>query len=155
MTEIISLLTQQRDLCQKAADELAIVREALEHNSDGVGVTAAVHKLEPLLTEFGELNEKLVAKVAASGVNNLYEALSAQPASADKDAALRLFGDVERLQDKLKRDNSLTSSLLKRSKMFVDFHINVASQVQAEHTYGPPGTAENIKQGRKVFVADA
>ena len=155
MKEIVSLLTRGQELYRDAIHELACVREALEHNTDGKGVSAAVHRLEPILAALAELNKDTEASVAAKGAKNLYELLSAQPDSADKDAALRLFVDTERLRDKLQRDNALTNELLQKGKLFVDFHINVASQVKAEHTYGPPGTAENIKQGRKVFVADA
>ena len=155
MQEIISLISEQTELCRSATDALKAVREALKHNSDGRGVTASVHKIEPLLTALDDVNKKIEDAVARVGAKNLYEAIMAQPDSADKDAALRLFADAEILQNQIKRDNALTRELLRKGKLFVDFHINVASQVTAEHTYGPPGTAENIKQGRKVFVADA
>ena len=155
MREIVTLLAQGRSLYLDAARELDSVREALKRNTSGTGVSAAVHRIEPILSALSELNKKTEELLAARKAKDLYELLTAQPDSADRDVALRLFADTERLRDKVKRNNALTNELLQRSKMFVDFHINVASQVKAENTYGPPGTAENIKQGRKVFVADA
>ena len=155
MDKITSLLLRQKKLFVEATDELAKVREALKENSDGQGVTAAVHKTEPLLSSLNGINKETEDFAKENGARNLYEVISAQPDSAAKDDVLRLFAEVNGLRDRLKRDNALTGELLKKSKLFVDFHINVASQVQAEHTYGPPGTAENVKQGRKVFVADA
>ena len=155
MKEIALLLKRQADLCSEAIAELKNVRKALAHNTAGTGVSAAVHRLEPILQNIADLSKQTETLTAERGAKNLYELLMQQPDVADREVALRLFAYAEKLTEQLKRDNASTGTLLKKGKLFVDFHINVASQTTAEHTYGPPGTAENIKQGRKVFVADA
>jgi hypothetical protein len=54
----------------------------------------------------------------------------------------------------MRKDLDDARELLKRSKQFVDFHINVITQTAANDTYVPPGTAE-LENRRGVRMFDA
>ena len=149
------LLKRQKELCQKGLEAFAKLIDALEHNASGAGVTTAVHGLEPILNEFAALDEDITEFLKRSKVDNIYSAIQAQPISDDRDVAMRLFAETNDLQNELKERSTTASNLLKRSKLFIDFHMNVLSHVRAETTYGPPGKGENVSQGRKMFEAHA
>ena len=155
MRDIILILQRQTELCQQGMEAFDKLIDALEHNTSGAGVAVAVHGIERVMGEFSVLDEDITECLRRNNQANIYNAIEAQPVSDDRDAAMRLFAETNKLQQQLKAKSATANNLLKRSKQFIDFHINVLSHVRAETTYGPPGKGENVSQGRKMFEAHA
>lgn len=154
MRDIKELNAARADLCKNATELVAVLAETLRHNTAGEGVSEAVKNIEPLLTKFAALNDEMQKAAEESGKKNIRELIEAQPASAEREEMLRLFDETDELQRELMRRSKNVGTLLKRSKMFIDYHINVLSSAKAGNTYGPPGAAEGVTHGRKMFEAD-
>ncbi len=155
MNDLTLLLMRQKDLYERSIEAFDELRQTLRHNSSGAGVSAAVHKTEPVLAELGELDEDIGEYLRRCGKKTLYEEIEAQTDAAERETVMRLFDGTAKLQLELKNVIDNVKDLLRRSKLFVDFHLNVASKVQADSTYGPPGATETATQSRKIFDANA
>ena len=77
-----------------------------------------------------------------------------QPDSVERNTVLHLLQKVQQSERTMRKDLDDARELLKRSKQFVDFHINVITQTAANDTYVPPGTAE-LENRRGVRMFDA
>ena len=151
---LTDLLTKQSDLCRRSIDAFRSLAETIANSTSGAGVTAAVQNVEPMLSELTKLSKDTEVFLQQEGYDNLYDAVKAQP----NDEVMRLFTETNELQQQLKSELTLAFDLMKRSKLFVDFHINVLTHVRAENTYGHlgnTGVAENVSRKRKMFDAKA
>ena len=150
--EAVLLVSRQRELCLEGKERLETIRDALIRNRGGAAVTQGVHELEGTLAALSALDEDISTFLAGEKEGTLYDVAMAV---LKEDSAMAIFDETATLQDELKAKLSAVKNLLKRNKLFVDFHINVASQAKAETTYGPPGKGENVSSGRKMFDANA
>lgn len=155
LQEIGVLLRQQTLLAGVCLDRLDGLKLSLRQSSSGARVAAAVRELGQALRELGGLEKKQTAFLQRTGRASLSEALASQPRSAEKEAALRLLGDAQELQDRLRDRLESSKSLLERGRRFVDFNVNLMSGAAASATYAPPGSgAGEVQRERKIFEAD-
>lgn len=155
MSDAMKLVQAQKILSVQCLEKLRAITKALQKNSNGIGVTDAVQAMEPALAKLGRL-EKLQAEfLAKSGQKRLADCVDAMPDAAGKETIAKLLAEVQDLEKSLQKELAVTQTLLKRSKEFIDFHINVMTQTAANDTYAPPGAAEvENRRGIKMFDAN-
>ncbi|SFT56969.1 hypothetical protein SAMN02910356_01127 [Selenomonas sp. GACV-9] len=155
MDEAVKLLRAQMMLSMECLEGLQAVKKALRDNSNGAGVSDAVQALEAPLTKLGQivgLVDKFLQRV---GKKRMTAYAVGMPDSVERDAVMRLLARVQGLENEMQKELASTKVLLKHSKEFADFHINVMTQTAASDTYAPPGaaTVEN-RRGVKMFDAN-
>jgi len=153
--DAIALLRQQLLLSTGCLDKFQTLKEALQRSSSGVGVTAAVQALEPALGELSRLETGQRKCLGKNSTETLAAFVEAQPVSVERDVALRLLAKVQKVSAELQQQIESSSSLLSRSKSYIDFNVNLMSGTAASATYGPPeyNSAEPLRE-RKMFEAD-
>ena len=155
MNEAIKLLRAQMLLSTECLEKLRVVKDALRDSSNGTGVTAAVQALETPQAKLGQIARLEEEFLTRSGKKRMTAYAASMPDSVERDAVMRLIARVQGLENEMQRELASTKVLLKRSKEFVDFHINVMTQTAASDTYAPPGAAEvESRRGIKMFDAN-
>ena len=151
MREAIKILRQELAFCTQLAEQLEAMEKVLKEKSTGSGMSGVAKKLEQVLSEASRLDAKQGAFLKKEKQSSLQGFLMAQPASIEKDMALRLLEQVKAQQERLRKLSATNHLLLEKSKQFIDFHINVLSRTAASPTYGPPGTSGAGQRGRRMF----
>ena len=151
----MSLLRQQLLLTEDCLGKFKNLKEALKHSNSGAGVTPAVQALEPALKEFGILQKKQDGFLQQMKMSQLADVISGQPDSEEREAALHLLDEAAKQSEMLRAEIAGSDVLLKHSKKFVDFNVNLMSGVAASTTYGPGSAAYGEVRDRKMFDADA
>ena len=106
----------------------------------------------PILNKLDLLDKRKREFLQQAGKMRMTAYAADGPDSEERDTVLHLLQKVHQSEDQLRRELSSTKELLKRSKHFVDFHINVITQTAANDTYVPPGAAEfENRRGIKMF----
>lgn len=154
MTEALKLLQIELQLLTGAQIELAHIKSAITENPSGEGVTDAVHSLEATLARLGLLEQRKAELLERVGLPTLRDYIFTQSPRFERETTLNLFGKIQGLEETLKKDLATTRELLKRSKEFIDFHINVITETRASVTYAPPGGG-NMGESRNVKMFDA
>ena len=152
MKEIIEILRQELILCGEIDKLFAEMKNILQEQTSGSGVSEATHKLEGLMARLGQLEKRGLEKLAALGQPSMAVYLAAEPDSPAQSMALTLCGRVEEALQRLKNELAENQELLNRAKKFIDFNINVMTQTAADSTYAPPKrTAGAGQRGLKMF----
>ena len=155
MNEVVKLLRTQLMLSTECLEKLQAIKTALKENSAGKGVTEAVQAIEPTLAKLGQLEKLTREFLELTGKKRMTAYAASMPDSVERDAVMRLLSRIQGLDERLQRELASTQALLKRSKEFVDFHINVMTQTAANDTYAPPGAVEvENRRGIKMFDAN-
>ena len=155
MLNAIKIMRQETLLCQRLATLFGGLRKALLEDTSGNNVSKAVQDMEPVLSEFAKLLKTQQDFLQKKGKTDMGDFLSAQPDSTEKNVALRMHSQLQKLQEELRNQSEGSQELLKRSKEFIDFHINVMAQTTASPAYGPPGgNGLGNQRGRQVFDAN-
>ncbi|MBQ1868678.1 flagellar export chaperone FlgN [Selenomonas sp.] len=155
MDEAVKLIRTQLLLSTECLERLQAIKKALKENSAGEGVTEAVRAIEPTLLKLGQLEKAMQAFLEKTGKKRMTAYAASMPDSVERDAVMRLLARIQGLDERLQRELASTQALLKRSKEFVDFHINVMTQTAANDTYAPPGAPEvENRRGIKMFDAN-
>lgn len=154
MNDAIKLLQVQLLLSRECLTGLQAIGKALTENTNGSGVTEAVQAIEPILTRLNLLANREASFLAQNKASSLNEYIAAKPQGIMQDRALKLLAEASHIEDELGQKLKVTQELLKRSKAFIDYHINVITQTAANDTYTPPGAAE-LENRRKIKMFDA
>ncbi|MBR2216114.1 MAG: flagellar export chaperone FlgN [Selenomonadaceae bacterium] len=156
MKEALALIRKQWTLTAALTADLTELKECLKGKISGKSVTDSAEKIDTTLKELAELNKAQERFLAKAGGDTMADFVQAQPASEDRDVALRLLFQLEEAVWQLKDALGLNKDLLENARDFAAYHMNVLSQTVAGNTYGPPGNQGNeTVQGRKMFEANA
>ena len=154
MNDAIKLLQVQLLLSKECLTGLQAIGKALTENTNGSGVTEAVQAIEPILTRLNLLANREASFLAQNKAGSLNEYIAAKQKGIMQDRALKLLAEASHIEAELGQKLKVTQELLKRSKAFIDYHINVITQTAANDTYTPPGAAE-LENRRKIKMFDA
>lgn len=155
MNDAVKLARAQMTLGTECLENLQAIKKALQENSNGKGVAHAVQAMEPALSRLGRLEKLKADFLAKSGKKHLAAYAAAIPDSEERAVVMRQLHELREMEERLQKELAATQALLKRSKEFVDFHINVMTQTAANDTYAPPGASEvENRRGIKMFDAN-
>jgi hypothetical protein len=154
LKESVALLRQQFLLTADCLEKFKNLKEALKHSNSGAGVTSAVQALEPFLREFDRLQKQQDVFLQRMKMPRLADIISSQPDSEERAAALRLLDEAAQQSEKLRAEIVGSDVLLKHSKKFIDFNVNLMSGTTASATYGPGSAAYGEVRDRKMFDAN-
>jgi len=151
LAEAVALLRKQLLLANGCLEKVQALKEALLH-SRGTGITGAVQALESDLGAYGRLEKEQRTFLQRAGSPRLLAFVASQPDSVERDVAFRLVDKVAALGNKLREDIAASQELMRRSKEFIDFHVNLMSGVQAGTLYSQPGgPGRDGGRERKMF----
>ena len=154
MDDAIRLLRAELLLTQDCLGKLQRIKLILKENTDGAEVESAVQAIQPILSRLNLLDTRKSEFLQRVGKARMTAYVGDQPDSVERNTALQLLQQVQQSERTMRKDLDDAKELLKRSKQFVDFHINVITQTAANDTYVPPGTAE-LENRRGVRMFDA
>lgn len=154
LAELADLLREEAAVCETCMKSCRNLREILLKNSSGKGALDASMKLEPGLTHLHTLEKSHVALLAAAGEPNALYLIAHQPATEARSTAARLYKEASQRQEALKKELGRTAQALKKSKEFVDFNMNILTQVQVDGTYAKDGEDPQGAQRQKLFEAN-
>ena len=142
MNDAIRLLRAELLLMQECLDKLQRIKVILQENTNGAEVEAAVQAIQPILARLSLLDTRKREFLQRVGKTRMTAYAADQPDSVERNTVLHLLQQVQRSERSMRKELDDAKELLKRSKQFVDFHINVITQTAANDTYVPPGAAE-------------
>ena len=152
MNDATRLLRAELLLNQECLDRLQQLKHILQENTAGAKVTEAAQAILPTLARLNKLDRRKREFLQQVGKARMTAYVADQPDTEERDTVLHLLQKVHQSEDRLRQELTAAKELLKRSKQFVDFHINVMTQTAANETYVPPGTAElENRRGIKMF----
>lgn len=154
--QAIAAILKEELLCgTEAAKAVAKLRETLQKNPSGKGVTDDVKALETALQKLGALAKRTDAFLAQAGAKRLLDAVQALPPSPLREGVHRLAIRAAQQQRALQTAVATADSLLEKSRGFIEFHVNLMTQTAASDTYTPPGASEaELRRGRRMFDAN-
>ena len=152
MNDAIRLLRAELLLMQECLDKLQRIKVILQENTNGAEVEAAVQAIQPILARLSLLDTRKREFLQRVGKTRMTAYAADQPDSVERNTVLHLLQQVQRSERSMRKELDDAKELLKRSKQFVDFHINVITQTAANDTYVPPGAAElENRRGVRMF----
>ena len=154
MNDAIRLLRAELLLTQDCLDKLQRMKTILQENTDGAEVEATVQAIQPILAKLNLLDTRKREFLQRVGKTRMTAYVAEQPDSVERNTVLHLLQKVQQAERTMRKALDDVRELLKRSKQFVDFHINVITQTAANDTYVPPGMAE-LENRRGVRMFDA
>lgn len=154
MKEAIELIRRQMVACNCLKERLEDLKVILRKGMDGSALGKATKGVESMFGEFSRLEEEQKKFLAARKRENMVDFVQAQPASVERDVAMRLLLQIEALHKELSGQMAIAGELLQKGQEFVAFHVNVHSQAKAAGTYGPPGGVARTGGNVKMFDAN-
>ena len=152
MNDAIRLLRAELLLMQECLDKLQRIKVILQENTNGAEVEAAVQAIQPILARLSLLDTRKREFLQRVGKTRMTAYAADQPDSVERNTVLHLLQQVQRSERSMRKELDDAKELLKRSKQFVDFHINVITQTAANDTDVPPGAAElENRRGVRMF----
>ena len=153
MEEAIRLIQRQMALCAEIGERLGTLKAVLRKNEGGRELSRAVKDIESMFAGFSEVEKEQAGFLRTRQQQNMFDFVQAQPASVERDAAMRLLSQVEASQKSLSQELLMAKELLRHSKEFVDYHVNVLAQTRADGPYGRPGSP-GAQRSSKMFEAN-
>lgn len=153
MKEAIRLIRRQMTLCAGIGEGLKSLKTVLRRNEGGGELSRAVKDIEGMLADVSKVEEEQENFLRARQQQNMFDFVQAQPASVERDVAMRLLSQVEDSQKSLSRELLTAKELLRHGKEFVDYHVNVLARTRADGPYGRPGNPE-AQRSAKMFEAN-
>ncbi len=145
-------------LCgSEIARAVAKLQKTLQESTSGKGVREDAKALEALLQKLTKLSQQTDAFLGKVHKESLAATLTAAPPTPLRDGAIRLAGRAAQQQQSLRAALAAASSLLEKSRGFIEFHVNLMNQTVASDTYAPPGAAgeePELRRGRRMFDAN-
>ena len=144
MGEIIKLLRQQIDLCQRLLLAVERQRQALCDGS-GDSMSKETKAIEVLLVELRHIEKRQALLLKGTATRDMTELLSRTAPSEERTAAKRLLQEADALMREVQEAVAMNGALLDRHMQFILFNINVMAGTPAEATY----TAKDVRKGKK------
>ena len=149
MGEIIKLLRQQIDLCQRLLLAVERQRQALCDGS-GDSMSKETKAIEVLLIELWRIEKRQELLLKGTATHDLAELLSRTAPSEERAVARRLLEETNGIMREMQEAVAMNGALLERHMQFILFNINVMAGTPAEATY----TAKDVQKGKKQAGAD-
>ncbi len=150
MDEVIALLRGRVVLCGQLLKLLTELVDVLKSNSSDTA--ELVRKIEAIIKELSLNAAKSQKFLEGVKVKTLSEFIASQEEGIKRDVAGRLFSQAEKLQNQLKAKMETTAMLIAKGKNFVDFTLNLMTQMQANDSYG---AAAEVSAHAKRHIFDA
>lgn len=151
MDEVIALLRGRVVLCGQLSKLLTELVDKLKNNSSDT--TELVRKIEAITKDLSLNVAKSQKFLDGVKVKTLSEFISSQEKNIKREVAERLFSQAEKLQSQLKVQMDTSAMLIATGKKFVDFTLNLMTQMQTNDTYGAAAEASaHVK--RHIFDAN-
>lgn len=152
MKEVIDILRQQLIICKRAMEvsqkESAVLKGKMGQSS----LEELVRQLEPLLAGLGTMEKRKQQLLVSMGEETLGAWLLKQPDSAEKRVAEQLLEKLQQQLRHLQQVNGQSQLLLQRNMQYIEYSVNVMTQVSAGTTYTSPKDAEpQLMRGTKMF----
>lgn len=144
MGEIIKLLRQQIDLCQRLLLAVERQRQALCDGS-GDSMSKETKAIEVLLIELRRIEKRQGLLLKGTATHDLAELLSRTAPSEERAVARRLLEETNGIMREMQEAVAMNDALLERHMQFILFNINVMAGTPAEATY----TAKDVRKGKK------
>lgn len=154
MDRVIKNLREQLILLQRLNGLLNELSADLKQSTSGSGVSLTVQSIESVMPELSKADAKLQDFLRAESIDNLNDYIMRQPSSVERDVAARLSNQVGSLQMNVQKQLVKVSTLLVNSKKFIDFNINVMSNVAVGPIYGRHGSEPVARSQRRIFDAN-
>lgn len=154
MEEAVRLIRQQMVTYSRLEALLERLREALHQREDSGKVSSAVKEIERMYADLARLEQGQKDFLKTRQKENMASFVQAQPASVERDVAMRLLLQVTALQKKLLGQSAAAKELLRHSRDFMEYHINMVSQAKAEGIYAPPDAGAGPGGSRRMFEAN-
>ncbi|MBR5913295.1 MAG: hypothetical protein IKZ58_02870 [Selenomonadaceae bacterium] len=138
-------------LCGQLLKLLTELVDKLQSNS--TETTEIVRKIEAITKDLSLNAAKSQKFLEGVKVKTLSEFMSTQEEGIKREVAGRLFSQAEKLQDQLKAKMETAAMLTATGKKFVDFTLNLMTQMQANDTYGAAAEA-SAHANRHIFDAN-
>ena len=151
MDEVIALLRGRVVLCGQLLKLLTELVDVLKNNSPDT--TEIVRKIEAIIKDLSLNAAKSQIFLDGVKVKSLSEFIATQENGIKRDVAERLFSQAEKLQNQLKVKMETAAMLTATGKKFVDFTLNLMTQMQANDTYGAAAEA-SAHAKRHIFDAN-
>ena len=151
MDEVIALLRGRVVLCGQLLKLLTELVDVLKNNSPDT--TEIVRKIEAIIKDLSLNAAKSQKFLDGVPVKSLSEFIATQEKGIKRDVAERLFSQAEKLQNQLKTKMETAAMLTATGKKFVDFTLNLMTQMQANDTYGSAAEA-SAHAKRHIFDAN-
>lgn len=151
MDEVIALLRGRVVLCGQLLKLLTELVDKLQNNS--TEIIELVRKVEGITKDLSlnaSNSKNFLDKVK---VNSLSEFITTQEEGIKRDVAGRLLSQAEKLQGQLKVKLETAAMLTATGKKFVDFTLNLMTQMQTNDTYGAAAEA-SAHAKRHIFDAN-
>lgn len=152
MDEVIGLLRGRVVLCGQLLKLLTELVDKLQNNS--TETTEIVRKIEAITKDLSLNAAKSQKFLEGVKKKSLSEFMSTQEEGIKREVAGRLFSQAEKLQNQLKAKMETAAMLTATGKKFVDFTLNLMTQMQANDTYGAAAEA-SAHAKRHIFDANA
>ena len=144
MGEIIKLLRQQIDLCQRLLLAVERQRQALCDGS-GDSMSKETKAIEVLLIELRRIEKRQELLLKGTATHDLAELLSRTAPSEERAVARRLLEETNGIMREMQEAVAMNDALLERHMQFILFNTNVMAGTPAEATY----TAKDVRKGKK------
>ena len=154
MDRVIKNLREQLILLRRLNGLLNELSDDLKQSTSGSGVSLTVQSVETVMPELSEADAKLREFLRAESIDNLNDYIMRQPPAIERDVAARLSNQVGSLQMNVQKQLVKVSTLLVNSKKFIDFNINVMSNVAVGPIYGRHGAEPQARSQRRIFDAN-
>ncbi|EJU27588.1 flagellar protein FlgN [Selenomonas sp. CM52] len=149
MGEIIKLLRQQIDLCQRLLLAVERQRQALCDGS-GDSMSKETKAIEVLLIELRRIEKRQELLLKGTATHDLAELLSRTAPSEERAVARRLLEETNGIMREMQEAVAMNGALLERHMQFILFNINVMAGTPAEATY----TVKDVRKGKKQTSAE-
>ena len=152
MKELINILRQQLILCRRLLEISEAQRTEFSGKDAGTHNAQLTHEMEDVLART-MMNSKAQDKfLAGTGAQDTEAFLAGQPMSREKMLARELLEKLTSTMQQLKKINAANQQLLDRHIQFINFNVNVMTQVSSGPTYAPAQGARQQESARtKMF----
>jgi len=150
MDEFLKILARQVHCCQQMEMLLAAQREALKQTEDSETVRRLAGRIELLTGELGAAQQAQREFLKAQGDKELMEFLRTGT-QAERKRAAALLTELQRMIRRLRKLGAQNKEIAAMGLRYVQFNMNVLSQVSAAPSYGATGEDARLAAGRTMF----
>ena len=156
--EARALLESQIAACAAAQERFGKLKEVLQKDVSGEGVSAAAIAAERSLADIRGIERRQKELLERTGQADIRGVLAKEPNIRERLAAEKLAATAVQHQQALRDSVQLCQELLQNSVDFISYQLNVISGTVADHTSGKSqpiaGTGGGVSREIAMFDAD-
>jgi len=151
MDDTIKILREQAILCAHLPELFDELIKIMESNSPDV--QEPIRKIEATVRDLSKNAQKAQDFLKSVEATSFAEYIDAQEKNIQRDVAEKLLKKTSDAQLRLKNQVSQVKLLLKKSRDYVDFNLNILAQTSASDTYGAAAKTDSQRK-RRMFEAN-